>query len=158
MKHWTEESAANFNYKLAFDFIEDLQSRMEEKGLSQSSIAKHLGISEGRVSQVFNNPGNMTLNTMIEYARALEMKLSIVAYDDGDSENKQGLISSEIFRLCWEKCGQPSSMWDFEEKDTGLQYDLNPSEISFEWPELSVQYKASIGRSKNKSNEFKLAA
>jgi transcriptional regulator with XRE-family HTH domain len=160
MKNWTEESTANFRYRVAFDFIEDLQSRMDKKGLSQAAIAKLLNISEGRVSQVFHNPGNLTIDTMIEYARALEVKLSIVAYDDGDKDNKQGLIPAEIFRLCWEKCGTPSSMWDIEEKkESETQYDLRPSaKISLESSGTPVRYQTKVGVSKKKGNEFRLAA
>jgi transcriptional regulator with XRE-family HTH domain len=159
MKHWTEESTENFRYRLAFDFIEDLQSRMEEKSLSQAAIAKLLGISEGRVSQVFHNPGNLTIDTMIEYARALEVKLSIVAYDDGDKENEQGLIPAEIFRLCWEKCGMPSSMWDFEkDKESETQIDFRSlTKVGFESIE-PTQYQTNISESKKRRNEYRLAA
>jgi hypothetical protein len=52
---------------------------------------------------------------MAKYARALGMKVSIVAYDDHDPENKKGPINSEIFKMCWEQLGKPRDFWAMQE-------------------------------------------
>lgn len=106
--HWTEESANDFVHRLSFDFITQLAKRLETGPLSRAEFATKLGLSKGRISQIFNSPSNLTVKKAVAYARALGMKVSIVAYDDGDPDNQNGPISSEIFSICWRKAGSPS--------------------------------------------------
>ena len=40
------------------------------------------------------------------------MKVAIVAYEDGDPENKSGPILSEIFSACWRNAGSPRDLFD----------------------------------------------
>jgi transcriptional regulator with XRE-family HTH domain len=89
---------------------------MESIPLTQKELAQKLGLSKGRISQILNDPGNLTLKKIVEYSRALGIKVAIVAYEDDDSENKKGPISSEIFRICWEKAEKPRDFWAFEQK------------------------------------------
>lgn len=112
---WTTGSTKNFIYRISSDFVEQLRDRMESKGWSQKRLAKALQISSGRVSQVFNNPGNLTLETMVEWAQVLGLKFSCLAYDDDDPQNKKGLINSNVFRICWEQANKPRDMWDIRE-------------------------------------------
>ncbi|MBN1424114.1 helix-turn-helix transcriptional regulator [Candidatus Fermentibacteria bacterium] len=113
-RHWTAENAASFRFAVADNFVTQVQMRLDELGLQQSHLAERLGIHESRVSQVLNNPGNLTLGTMVRLVRALEMKLAAVAYDDGDAGNERGPIHPEVFRLCWEALGKPADRWEFE--------------------------------------------
>ena len=89
--------------------------RWKSLPISQDELAKRLGVTKGRVSQLINHPGNISLAKMIEYAKALGMKVSIVAYEDNDSENKKGPIDSEIFRICWEQLGKPRDFWAMQD-------------------------------------------
>jgi transcriptional regulator with XRE-family HTH domain len=110
--HWTERSINDFLFSIASDFIGQLEKKMEEKNMSQDKVAKKLGVTKGRVSQIFNNPGdNISIKKIIEYARAFGMKVSIVAYEDDDPKNKKGPINSEIFKTCWEKLNKPRDFW-----------------------------------------------
>lgn len=109
--HWTEKSIDDFVHRISFDFITQLIKRLESSPLSRGELANKLGVSKGRISQILNNPGNLTLRKAVEYARALGMKVSVMAYDDGDPDNVKGPISSEIFNICWENQSQPR---DFE--------------------------------------------
>lgn len=130
--HWTERSIDDFLYKIAADFVDQLQLAMASMPLSQTELAKHLGITRGRVSQIFNNPGNLTLKQIIRYARALNLKVSIVAYDDKDSEHERGPINSDIFRLCWENAGSPDNFRQLSAANAvtvGLAHD----ELPFDW-------------------------
>lgn len=106
--HWTEGGVDDFVHRLSFDFITHLAKRLESGPLTRAQLAGRLGISKGRVSQILNNPSNLTLKKAITYARALGMKASLVAYDDHDPDNHNGPISSEIFTTCWEKAGKPA--------------------------------------------------
>lgn len=108
--HWTERSTADFVYKIASDFVLQLEKKMDG-AVSQKELAERLGVSVGRVSQVINNPGNLTIRNIVEYSRALGLKVSVVAYDDGDPENHNGPINSEIFYRCWQKNGEPTDFF-----------------------------------------------
>ncbi|HYW43661.1 MAG TPA: helix-turn-helix transcriptional regulator [Bryobacteraceae bacterium] len=113
-QHWTEESSDAFAHRLAFDFIAQIEQRMDDHSISQSLLARKLKISEGAVSKLLNNPQNLTLRTIAKYSRALGIKAAIVAYDDGDSQNKAGPIASEVFTACWERSGRPHDAWDLD--------------------------------------------
>lgn len=119
-RHWTAENAASFRFAVADNFITQVQMRLEDLDLRQSELADRMGIQESRVSQVLNNPGNLTLATMVRMARALEMKLALVAYDDGDAQDAKGPIHPEVFRLCWEALGKPADRWEYEAAVTPL--------------------------------------
>jgi transcriptional regulator with XRE-family HTH domain len=106
--HWTASSVDDFVHRLSFDFITQLAKRLESSPLNRVKLASALGVSKGRVSQILNNPSNLTLKRAVAYARALGMKVSVVAYDDGDHNNENGPVNSEIFSICWEKAGSPT--------------------------------------------------
>jgi len=117
-QHWTGESADAFAHRIAFDFIAQVEKRMEAVKMSQAALAQKLGISEGAVSHVLNNPQNLTLKTIAKYSRALGLKAAVVAYDDGDHENENGPVNSEVFRICWERAGRPPDFWAIESCQT----------------------------------------
>ena len=114
--HWTGRSVDDFLYRIASDFVRQIERAMEESHISQAKLAQSLGVTEGRVSQIMNNPGNLTLKKIIEYSRALDKKVSVVAYDDDDPQNLNGPINSEVFTLCWEKAGKPVDFFAFVEE------------------------------------------
>lgn len=115
-EHWTEKSTKDFLYRIASDFVEQVELRLEAKNMSRSDLAASLGVSKGRVSQLLNNPGNLTLEMIIRSARSLGMKVALVAYDDGDQKNERGPITAEVFRICWERCGKPADLWFVQEE------------------------------------------
>lgn len=115
--HWTERSIEDYRFRIVADFISQIEEKMESEEISQGNLAELLGKSKGRVSQILNNPGNITLDNIVKLARVLEMKVSLVAYEDGDPTNRRGPINSEVFKICWEKMGKPSDFWAFENKE-----------------------------------------
>ncbi len=111
-KHWTQRSIKDYIFRIASDFISQLEDKIESEKMSQDDFANRLQKTKGRVSQILNKPGNMKLEKMVEYAQALGLKVSIVAYEDkGDPNNDKGPINSDIFRTCWEKTGAPRDFW-----------------------------------------------
>lgn len=115
MKHWTNRSVEDFQFRVAADFIAQLEAKMDELDMSQADLAKAMEVTEGRISQIINSPGNLSLNLMVKCVRVLGMKMSVVAYEDEDRENAHGPIDAEIFRLSWEKAGCPRDYWALEE-------------------------------------------
>ena len=113
--HWTERSVEDYVHRLSSDFVVQLEKRIEDDEVTKKQIADRLGVSGGAVSQVLNTPGNLELRTMVQYARAVGMKVALVAYDDNDPDNTKGPIISEIFVKCWERLGKPEDFFDFNE-------------------------------------------
>jgi len=127
-KHWTARSNRDFLFRIVADFIVRVEKKMEQDNISQGMLAKKLGVSKGRISQVLNDPGNVSLLTVVKFARALGMKVSVVAYEDSDPKNIQGPVISEIFETCWEKCKKPHDFWALE--------SVRPTEITISIPPL----------------------
>jgi transcriptional regulator with XRE-family HTH domain len=143
IEHWTGRSIDDYLYQIAADFVDQLQLVMNSKPkpFSQADLAKKLGITKGRVSQIFNNPGNLTLKQIIRYARALGLDIALVAYTKKASESKPGPINSDIFRLCWEHCDSPDN---FRDVKTMATYAMTGAEenLSFDWGYMiNGQYK-----------------
>jgi hypothetical protein len=116
MPHYTSTSQNAFIERLTSDFIGQIARRLEVCKTTQIELAKKLDATESEVSQVLNlNRINLTLKTMVRYARALGLKLAVVAYDDGDPTNQNGPIGSEIFSMSWEKIGRPRNIWAVNE-------------------------------------------
>lgn len=115
-----ERSIKEYLFQIGFDFIAQLEKKLKSGEMSQDDFAEKLNLSKGRVSQILNSPGNLTLSKVIEYSLALGMKVALVAYDDGDPENKRGPINSDIFRICWEKAGKPVDFWACNDINSGM--------------------------------------
>jgi len=136
--HWTERSIKDYLFRIAADFIAQLENKMESENISQDELAKRLKITKGRVSQVLNHPGNMSLSIFAKYARTLGMKISIIAYEDSDPEHKKGPINSEIFKICWEQCEKPHDFWAFQEIKESNHVATNVAD-SILWNEIPLE-------------------
>ena len=112
--HWTERNADACVQRTASDFMLQVQKVIDANGAKQTDLASVLGVTPGRVSQVLNTPGNLTLKKVVQYARAIGRKVSIVLYDDGDPQNHNGPIDGQIFVTCWENAGRPTTYRDWE--------------------------------------------
>lgn len=138
--HWTERSAEDYVYSIASDFIEKLQEKMDALPMNQSELAKAAKVSKGYVSRVFKNPGNLRLASLVKFARAVGLHVSILGYATAsDPDNNRGPISPDVFIKTWEDAGSPSDMWAFAPKSeapslftvsqlqkwNGLPYGLN---------------------------------
>jgi transcriptional regulator with XRE-family HTH domain len=116
--HWTNDSIDDFLHKIASDFVLQIENYIDSSGGTQDALAKKLNVTPGRVSQVLNKPGNLSLRKIVEYARALNKKVAIVAYDDNDPENASGPINSQVFERCWQRAGRPSDFFALQEAET----------------------------------------
>lgn len=52
---------------------------MKEKGISQISLAKKLGLTAGRISQIVHGRGNLTLKTISDVFWALDMSICAIS-------------------------------------------------------------------------------
>lgn len=113
LKHWTQNSVEDYEYRIASDFVELIYEVMETRGISQELLASRLGKTAGRISQIFNNPGNLTLRTMCELSASLGLSLSVVPYED-DLSITYGPVDAALFRDAWEFCGKPRTKFDMD--------------------------------------------
>src|SRR5690625_6029099 len=56
-----------------------LRPAFERSSLSQKELAEHVGVTEGRVSQVLNSEGNLKIATIARFLRALGYKFELDA-------------------------------------------------------------------------------
>jgi len=154
--HWTERSPNDFLYSIASDFVDQLQDRMAALSMNQSELAKAASVTKGYVSRMFRNPGNLSLITMIRFARIVGMKLSIVGYEDvSDPNNTRGPISADVFRKTWEDAGRPADMWAFEVKtvkQTGPILDCTTFQRGWVLGLESYEQTAGSGRALNQTS------
>lgn len=116
-RHWTARSGRDFRYSVLSDFLGQLEDEVARRGWNDAELARRWRRTPGRVSQVLNNPGNLTLRSMIELSRVLGMKVAIVAYDDADSKDERGPIPAAVFVRAWEMAGKPAHLWQLEDQD-----------------------------------------
>jgi transcriptional regulator with XRE-family HTH domain len=109
--HWGTRTDDDFLYQVAFDFVAQLEDSMEAKQL-RATLAKNLGVSKGRVSQILNDPSRLRLENVVRCARALGLKVSIVAYKDPrKADDDSGPVPPQVFVKCWENANQPTDLF-----------------------------------------------
>src|SRR5690349_15763818 len=116
-KHWTSGSTIAFVRRIASDFVAQIEMKLEHEEIGHSELAERLKVSVGRVSQVMNSPGNLTLKNTVNYATAVGAKVAVVVYEDGDPSNIKGPIAADVFRACWEKVGRPRNMFELAKQE-----------------------------------------
>jgi transcriptional regulator with XRE-family HTH domain len=141
--HWTARSTNAFVHSISFDFVAQLQKRLEETRTSRTRLAQSLGITPSSVSQLLNAPGNIEIVTAVEYARALGLKVALIAYDDGDSKNERGPIASSVFEQCWKLQGTPLDFFDLANSGPmscriSLFHDSTASTATEPWKALPI--------------------
>jgi transcriptional regulator with XRE-family HTH domain len=68
-KYWVES--------MRFDFVEDIERMMEERGVTRAELARRLDASPAYVTQLFRALFNPTLLTLAKVAHALEARVSL---------------------------------------------------------------------------------
>jgi transcriptional regulator with XRE-family HTH domain len=116
MNHWTQTNTSDFAYSISLDFFTQIEDSMRQSGMSRKGLSQKIGVTPSAVSQILNNPPeNPELETLVQYARNLGLKVAVVAYDDNDSNNDRGPIYSGVFEKAWEALGRPRDLSAFGE-------------------------------------------
>jgi transcriptional regulator with XRE-family HTH domain len=90
-------SEAEYQHELAISgFTNDVARVMNEKGVSQSELARRLGVSRARVSQLMRHTSSPTLRTMVEVANALGCEVGLGVTPRGSRPS--GLLDPEAQR------------------------------------------------------------
>jgi transcriptional regulator with XRE-family HTH domain len=68
---------------------------MEQQGVSQSELARRVGVSRQHISAFIADPGNPTLRTIVEMAHALGLRVEIelVPTPDATAENEAATVA-----------------------------------------------------------------
>lgn len=117
--HWTGQSTntKKYRHRIIADVIEQLRARVE----TAAPISPFLSAEIRAASNGEWPPSSLSLNRLIKLVQAAGLKLSIVAYDDGDPANERGPVNAEIFVRCWQARGRPRDFFDLEEKAKDAQ-------------------------------------
>lgn len=59
------------------DITADILAHMNKHGISRAELARRMGVSEARVSQIFGETQNFTLETLARMAAALGLDLKV---------------------------------------------------------------------------------
>jgi transcriptional regulator with XRE-family HTH domain len=100
-------SVKDYLFQVSSQFVTQLLEIMESEGIGRAKLAKRLGVSKGRVSQILNHPGNLSLENIVRFTHRLDRKVAIVVYDDGDRRYKKVPILPQIFLESWKRNGRP---------------------------------------------------
>jgi transcriptional regulator with XRE-family HTH domain len=106
MIKWTGD-VESLRYHAAFNFITTLATRMQKLNITQRELANRLGVSESRISRIFNNHGNLTLAKMIELAKVVNHKIAVVPYDDEDPDFEKAPVIADVFVELWQLHARP---------------------------------------------------
>ena len=67
-----------------------MEEALEESGLSQADVARHLGCSRSAVSQTFGGDGNLRIDTLAEYLDALGYEAEVIIRARGSAASVSG--------------------------------------------------------------------
>ena len=78
-----ESSRAEYRHEIAISaFTNDVARVMDEQRVSQSELARRLGVSRARVSQLLQHTSSPTLRTMVEVAAVLGCEVNLKVKPD----------------------------------------------------------------------------
>jgi len=139
--HWSERSVDDFAHQISFDFVTQIDNEIDRAKSSQAELARKVGVTKGRVSQILNSPNTISLKNAVKYARAVDRKVALVLYDDNDHKNANGPVNSEIFSQCWTLAGKPT---DFFQLANVMGWSANNSSFESLPIASSISYGAQI--------------
>jgi hypothetical protein len=105
LQHWTARTTQDYKYCIVYNTVAQLDHFLM---LKNGDYSEHF---------LVDDPGAVSLEEVIKLVRSHGLKLVMLAYDDGDPENKRGPVNSEIFVECWKRCGKPIDFFELEEKN-----------------------------------------
>ena len=69
--------------RLRREVLVNLESALEESGMTQSALASALGRTRSAVNQVFGGDGNIRISTLAEYLHAMGQELVLTRVPEG---------------------------------------------------------------------------
>ena len=86
----TFEGDPDFEFdRVAIDVGEQIVARMEERGMTQADLARAMGLSRARVSQILRGNDNLTLKSIVAVAIALDCRVEMLLKPVGTTDPEQ---------------------------------------------------------------------
>jgi transcriptional regulator with XRE-family HTH domain len=96
-------------FDVSHQFGDRLAELARERGMSQRQLAKALGVSEVYVSRVLHGQPNLTLATIVKFARALESRVIPPRIVRREAGRGTLLIEAEVSKNASRPWGSPSA-------------------------------------------------
>ena len=80
LQDWIDEFQGDPDYefaKVAIDIGEQIVARMDERGMTQADLARAMGVSRARVSQILRGNDNLTLKSIVAVAIGLDCRVEL---------------------------------------------------------------------------------
>ncbi|MYA21224.1 MAG: helix-turn-helix transcriptional regulator [Chloroflexi bacterium] len=80
LQDWIDEFQGDPDYeftKVAIDVGEQIVARMEELGMTQADLARKMGVSRARISQILRGNDNLTLKSIVAVAIGLDSRVDL---------------------------------------------------------------------------------
>jgi len=84
-----EASPEYWSAAAAYEFVRELERRMEEQGVSRAELARRLGSSKAYVTKVMSADANFTLTTLTRLAMALGGQVHVRIADPKKKARRQ---------------------------------------------------------------------
>jgi len=100
-------------------FVEDLYQIMAARNLTKSDLAKLLGKSKQYVGRVLNERGNFTLESIAEFACALDMRVALWLHEPGKRTEVLPAVTKPHALTRFRKCHLANSHFTKQESTHG---------------------------------------
>ena len=80
LQDWIDEFQGDPEYefdKVAIEVGEQIVARMEELGMTQADLARQMGVSRARISQILRGSDNLTLKSIVAVAIGLDSRVDL---------------------------------------------------------------------------------
>lgn len=78
---WIDEQTAQVPDRgvteLALKIFNQIDAEMKRQGITQTELARRAQVNRAFVSRILNNPGNVTLSTIVALANALDLEVQV---------------------------------------------------------------------------------
>ena len=72
--------------KSIYMFLHEVDLHRVSIGWSRSDLAARVGVTDGRISKIFNCPGNISLKTLEKLAKAVGMRARVGLFPGVDND------------------------------------------------------------------------
>ena len=80
LQDWIDEFQGDPDYeftKVAIAVGEQIVARMEQQGMTQADLARKMGVSRARISQILRGNDNLTLKSIVAVAIGLDCRVDL---------------------------------------------------------------------------------
>ncbi|MCX5352004.1 helix-turn-helix domain-containing protein [Streptomyces mirabilis] len=95
--------------RLRYEALATIQDGLQESGLTQTELARRLGIRKSAVNQVLHGDGNMRISTLAEYLHALGFEVTLEKVEAG--EPRRQIVANRPHSECDDEASREPVAW-----------------------------------------------